>query len=84
MRQGAASLAKAAHRRESAVTESMMPNTARNTEQKPEAPDPQLPRERKGISAEGRKWLEENAEAMAAWQAWVEKNGLPLEHLRTF
>lgn len=25
-----------------------------------------------------RKWMEENREAMAEWEAWVEKNGVPL------
>jgi antitoxin CcdA len=29
-------------------------------------------------------WIEENREAMEAWNAWVEKNGLPLEHYRAF
>jgi antitoxin CcdA len=29
-------------------------------------------------------WIEENREAMEAWNAWVEKNGLPLDHYRAF
>ena len=29
-------------------------------------------------------WIEENREAMEAWNAWVEKNGLPLERFRAF
>lgn len=29
-------------------------------------------------------WLEENREAIAASNAWVEKNGLPLEKYRMF
>jgi antitoxin CcdA len=29
-------------------------------------------------------WIEENREAMEAWNVWVEKNGLPLEHYRVF
>lgn len=37
-----------------------------------------------GISAEGRKWLEENAEAIKSINEWVEKNGLPLEKYRMF
>jgi hypothetical protein len=36
------------------------------------------------ISAEGRKWLEENAEAIKSINEWVEKNGLPLEKYRMF
>jgi antitoxin CcdA len=29
-------------------------------------------------------WIEENREAMEGWNAWVEKNGLPLERYRAF
>jgi antitoxin CcdA len=29
-------------------------------------------------------WIEENREAIEGWNAWVEKNGLPLEHYRAF
>ena len=29
-------------------------------------------------------WIEENREAMESWNAWVEKNGLPLERYRPF
>jgi antitoxin CcdA len=29
-------------------------------------------------------WIEENREAIASWNAWVEKNGLPLERYRAF
>ncbi len=29
-------------------------------------------------------WIEENREAIEGWNAWVEKNGLPLERYRTF
>lgn len=37
------------------------------------------------ISAErGRRWLEENADAIAASNAWVEEHGLPLEEYRLF
>jgi antitoxin CcdA len=40
---------------------------------------------RKEISAErGRRWKEENAEAIAHWNVWVEENGLPLEKYRQF
>lgn len=31
-----------------------------------------------------RRWLEENAEAISAYNAMVEREGLPLEDLRTF
>ena len=39
---------------------------------------------RPGISERGRKWLEENAEAIKSINEWVEKNGLPLEKYRMF
>lgn len=32
----------------------------------------------------GRRWQEENREAMDGWNRWVEKNGLPLEKYRLF
>lgn len=38
----------------------------------------QPPEKRLGVSAEGRKWQAENAEAIAEWNAWVEKHGLPI------
>lgn len=31
-----------------------------------------------------RRWRADNAQALASSNAWVEKNGLPLEHLRMF
>ena len=31
-----------------------------------------------------RRWQEENREAAEAWNAWVEKNGLPLARYRQF
>lgn len=34
------------------------------------------------LSEAARKWQEENAEAIASWNDWVEKNGLPLEKYR--
>ncbi len=34
--------------------------------------------------AKSRKWLEENRVAMAAWNAHVEENGLPLAEFRQF
>jgi len=40
------------------------------------------PEKRSGISEEGRKWLEENAEAIKSSNEWVEKNGLPLAKYR--
>jgi antitoxin CcdA len=30
------------------------------------------------------RWIEENLEAAEAWNAWTEKNGLPLERYRLF
>jgi len=30
------------------------------------------------------KWLEENREALEGYNAWIEKNGLPLEQYRQF
>ena len=40
---------------------------------------------RKEISAErGRRWQEENKEAIAAWNVWAENNELPLEKYRAF
>jgi hypothetical protein len=44
----------------------------------------QPPEKRGVISEEGRKWQEENAEAIKAWREWVEKNGLPLAKYRQF
>lgn len=44
----------------------------------------QPPDKRNIISAEGRKWQEENADAIKAWREWVEKNGLPLAKYRQF
>jgi antitoxin CcdA len=43
----------------------------------------------RGLTAEvealrRRRWLEENREAMAAWNAHVAEHGLPLESFRTF
>lgn len=40
--------------------------------------------ERDPLSVEGRKWLEENAEAIKSLNEWVEKNGLPLAKYRPF
>ncbi|MBN9309585.1 MAG: type II toxin-antitoxin system CcdA family antitoxin [Devosia sp.] len=36
------------------------------------------------LSPEALRWREENAEAIKAWNAWVEENGLPLEEYRMF
>ncbi len=39
----------------------------------------------KAVKAEReRRWLEENAEAIQAYNEYIEKNGLPLEEYRTF
>jgi antitoxin CcdA len=44
----------------------------------------QQSKKRTGLSEEGRKWLEENAEAIESMNEWVEKNGLPLAKYRMF
>ena len=44
----------------------------------------QPPEKRGVISEEGRKWQEENADAIKAWAEWVEKNGVPLAKYRQF
>ncbi|MBW9088767.1 type II toxin-antitoxin system CcdA family antitoxin [Rhizobium wenxiniae] len=39
----------------------------------------------KAVKAEReRRWLEENADAIQAYNEYIEKNGLPLEEYRTF
>lgn len=42
------------------------------------------PEDREQITDEGKRWLEENAEAIKGWNEWVEKNGLPLARYRPF
>jgi uncharacterized protein (DUF2342 family) len=43
------------------------------------------PPEKRGVmSDEGKKWLEENAEAIRSMNDWVDKHGLPLEKYRLF
>lgn len=44
----------------------------------------QPPEPRGVISEAGRKWQEENAEAIKSMNEWVEKNGLPLAKYRQF
>lgn len=44
----------------------------------------QPPEKRSGISEQGRKWLEENAEAIKSWGEWAEQNELPLSKHRQF
>lgn len=44
----------------------------------------QPPSQRGVISTEGRKWLEENADAIKAWNDYVEQHGLPLAKYRQF
>jgi len=40
---------------------------------------------RKAVSAEkGRRWKEENAEAIRSMNDWVKKNGIPLAQFRQF
>lgn len=55
----------------------------------PEMPDEkgrfwQPPEVRNTVSEAGRKWQEENAEAIASINEWVEKNGLPLAKYRVW
>ena len=52
----------------------------------PEAPKTfwQPEEQRSRISEAGRKWQEENAEAIKSINEWVEKNGLPLAKYRQF
>ena len=43
------------------------------------------PPERRGVvSDEGKKWLEENAEAIRQWNDWADQNDLPLAKYRSF
>ena len=42
------------------------------------------PEQRDTISAEGRKWQEDNAESIASMNEWVDKNGLPLAKNRVW
>lgn len=58
-----------------------MADTAKPTERKTFW---QPPEQRGAISEEGRKWLEENAEAIKSINEWVEKHGLPLARYRQF
>jgi hypothetical protein len=44
----------------------------------------QPPEQRTGVSEAGRRWQEENAEAIKSINEWVEKNGLPLAKYRMF
>ena len=44
----------------------------------------QPPEQRGIVSEEGRKWLEENAEAIRQWNDWADKNELPLAKYRLF
>lgn len=40
---------------------------------------------RKAVSNElGRRWAEQNREALEGWNRWSEKNGDPLAHLRAW
>jgi len=42
------------------------------------------PEQRSQVTEEGKRWREENAEAIKGWNEWVEKNGLPLAKYRLF
>ena len=41
------------------------------------------PRSRTSDSTEAAAWRKENAEAIAGWNGWVERNGLPLAKYRS-
>lgn len=58
-----------------------MADTAKPTERKTSW---QPPEQRGVVSEEGRKWIEENAEAIKSINEWVEKHGLPLAKYRQF
>ena len=45
---------------------------------------PRYPRYRRPTAEEIEKWREENAEAIASVNEWVEKNGLPLAKHRVW
>lgn len=47
---------------------------------KPRAPE----RPKSPPDTDAARWLAENREALDAWNAWVEANGLPLEKMRLF
>ena len=61
-----------------------MADPIRTEEEAPRKTFWQKPEDRNRISEEGRKWLEENAEAIASYNKWVEENGLPLAQYRQF
>jgi hypothetical protein len=42
------------------------------------------PAQRNVVSDSGRRWQEENAEAIKGWKEYIEKNGLPLDEYRQF
>jgi hypothetical protein len=62
-----------------------MPNTAKQPpDRKPRKTFWQPPEERDRVTDEMRRWQEENAEAIKAWNEYIDKNGLPLEKYRQF
>ena len=46
--------------------------------------DAELPGYRRATAEEVQKWREENAEAIASVNEWIEKNGLPLAKHRVW
>lgn len=61
---------------------SVSPKKDRPSEHKPSLWQP--PERREQMSEEAKRWREENADAIKAWNEWVEKNGLPLAKYRMF
>jgi len=44
----------------------------------------QPPEQRGAVSEEGKKWVDENAEAIRQWKDWADKTDLPLAKYRLF
>ena len=61
-----------------------MADPIRTEDDKPRETYWQKPEDRGRIADEGRKWLEENAAAIASYNKWVEENELPLAQYRRF
>ena len=61
-----------------------MTNTAKSVGVDQRLADQNPTQNRPQISQEGRKWIEENSEAIKSINEWVAKNGLPLRKYRSF
>jgi len=60
------------------------PKTRNEATPEPRSQFWQPPEKRNVVSEEGKKWLEENAEAIRQWNEWVDHNELPLAKYRLF